>query len=367
VEYMAPAVAKIAAMKLLDRYLGRAVIAGTVLALCVLVPISAFIDFIDELEDVGEHGYTLLQAFYRTLLTLPQGIYEFFPTAALLGGVLGLGNLAINNELVVLRAAGVSIAHIIGSVLKAGTIMMLVVVFIGEVIAPASLQRAQDVKKWTQMQRTSLVTQDGLWAKDGNRFINIKEVLPGLRLRNIHIYVIDDAQRLVAAISAVAAVYRGGRWLMTDVSHSKISPARVITERSAYESWSRLLAPELFRVITIKPEDMSAWKLAEYIHYLKANHLAAQSYELAFWTRFTTPLSSLVMLLLALPFVFGPMGSGGTGQRLFIGIMIGLAFHLFNRALNHLALVYGLDPLLGAILPLMVFILGGGIAIARMR
>lgn len=354
-------------MKLFDRYLGRAVIAGSALALCILISVNGFVDLIDELEDVGEHGYTLSLAIYHTLLATPQRAYEFFPTAVLLGGLLGLGNLAASNELVALRAAGVSIPRLIRSVLTTGVLLMVVAVFIGEVVAPASQARAQDVKKWAQRASITLGDADELWAKDGNRFINIKQIFPGLRLNDIRVYVVDDAQRLVKATFAKSAVYRGGQWRMNGVSRSAISHARIVTEHKLRELWPRLLSPELFNVIEQKPEHMSAWRLAQYIDYLKANHLAAESYELAFWTRFTTPLSSLVMLLLAAPFVFGSMRSGGAGQRLFIGILIGLAFHLINRALNHLALVYGLDPFLGATLPLLAFFLIGLIAVARTR
>lgn len=354
-------------MKLLDRYLGRAVVAGTLLALCILVSVDAFIDFIDEMEDVGEHGYTLWRATYKTLLTLPQGAYEFYPTAALLGGLLGLGNLAAHNELVVVRAAGVSIGRIIRSVLKTGVAMMVVTILIGEFVAPESQQRAEHVKRGAQSASTSLVTEDGLWAKDGDRFINIKEILPGLRLNDVRVYVIDETQRLVQATFATSAIFQERQWLLHDLSRSRISHARVVTERKETEIWPRLLAPGLFRVIAVKPEHMSALRLARYISYLEQNHLAAEQYELAFWTRFTTPLSSLVMLLLALPFVFGSMRTGGAGQRLFIGMLIGLAFHLFNRAFNHLALVYGLEPWLGAVLPLVVFFAIGVVAVARMR
>jgi lipopolysaccharide export system permease protein len=352
-------------VKLLDRYLGRAIIAGTLVALCLLVSVDGFIDFIDETQDVGA-GYTLWQALYRTILTIPQGVYEFLPTATLLGSLIGLGNLAAHNELVALRAAGVSVTRIVRSVLTTGLLIMTVAILIGELVAPVTQQWSQRVRGWGGYAPSNLSTADGLWAKDGNRFVNVKQILPGLRLGDIRVYVLDDAQNLTEATFAAAAMYRGGRWLLSDVSHSWISHDRVVTEHSARETWQRLLAPELFKVLVLKPENMSASRLARYIEYLKANHLAAQRYELAFWTRFTTPLSSLVMLLLSLPFVFGSMRAGGTGQRLFVGMSIGLVFHLFNRALNHLALVYGLDPLLGATLPLVVFLCVGIIAMARM-
>ncbi len=354
-------------MKLFDRYLGRAIVAGTLAALCILVSVDTFIDFIDEMNDVGENGYSTWDAVYKTLLTLPQGGYEFFPTAALLGGLLGLGNLAAHNELIVLRASGVSVARIVGSVLKTGTLMMAIAVIVGETVAPISQQRAEAMRHWAQMPLASLQTGDGLWARDGYRIINIKRILPGLRLSDIRVYVVNDAQRLIKVTFASTAAYKNGRWLLRAVSHSRISHTRVVTKRHSLESWSRLLDPQLFRVIAVEPEHMSAWRLAQYIHYLQTNDLASELYELAFWTRFTTPLSSLVMLMLALPFVFGPMRTGGAGQRLFVGMLIGLAYHLFNRAFNHLALVYGLPPLLGAALPVCIFFVVGIVMVMRAR
>jgi lipopolysaccharide export system permease protein len=354
-------------MNLLDRYLGRSVVVATLLALCVLVAVDSFIDFIDELNDVGQHGYTIGRAIYVTLLSLPQGCYDFFPTAALLGGLLGLGGLAAGNELVVFRASGVSVIRIVAAVLKTGMLMVMVVILIGEMIAPVGQQRAQDLKKRSQEGAFSLREKDGLWARNGSRFINVKEVYPGLRLGDVRVYTVDEEQRLVEAVFAGSAIFRGGKWLLRQVSRSTISHAGVATEHAARQVWTRLVAPQLLRVIVVKPEDMSAWRLAQYIHYLQVNHLAAERYELAFWTRFASPLSTLVMLLLALPFVFGPPRSGSTGQRLLIGALIGLSFHLFNRAFNHLALVYGLEPLLGAILPVVLFAVVGMVAVARIR
>jgi lipopolysaccharide export system permease protein len=112
---------------------------------------------------------------------------------------------------------------------------------------------------------------------------------------------------------------------------------------------------------------MSALSLWRYMRYLQENNLDAARYELAFWVRFTTPLSSIVMLLIALPFVFSSQRAGGFGQRLFVGIIIGVSFFLLNRMLNHVGLVYGLPPLLSATFPLIMFMGAAIWALKRIR
>ena len=343
-------------MTLLDKYLGRAVLAGTLLALLLLVSIATLMDFVDEMDNVEKHGYTYLRATFYILLTIPQRIYEFFPSAILLGALLSLGNMAANRELVVLQAAGISVLRIIITTLKAGLLMTLVAILLGEFIAPVSEQKAQSLRKLTKSQTIRLDSRDGLWAKDGDRFLNVRDVFPDMRLGKIRIYQLNDEGRLTKFTSAKSAVYEGDEWLVTNVVHRQIKPEGITTKEAQKERWKRLISPDLFDVITVKPKQMSASKLHRYIKYLDQNGLDSSRYALEFWTRFTIPLSGIVMLLFAMPFVFGPLRSGGAGQRLFVGIMIAVIFHLINQALNKLGLVYGVPPFMAAIFPILLFL-----------
>ncbi len=355
-------------MKILEAYLGRTVIWGALAAMTVLLVLYTFIDFVNEAEDIGKQGMTVLQAGYLTLLAVPRRVYEIFPAAVLIGSLIGLGNLAAHSELIVMRAAGISIRRVVFSVLKTGVLLMIVAVLIGEYVAPVSEQYAQQLRKVsTTAKQISLKTRHGLWARDQNRFINVKQVFPDQRLGNIRVYSFDAERRLTESVFAKKAVYQDGGWLLSGISRSLISDEGVTTRREQQERWETLVSPDLFDVIVVKPEQMSAVRLAKYVAYLKENGLETRRYALAFWTHFTTPLSSLVMLLLAVPFVFGSVRAGGAGQRLFIGIIIGLIFHMLNRALNNLALVYGIPPIIGAFMPLLIFVAIGLLAIRRLR
>ena len=104
---------------ILDRYIARIVVNTTLMVLLVLGALLAFVDFVGEIGEVGKGQYDLFDAIYYVILALPKRIYELFPTAVLLGSLLGLGALASNSELTVMRASGVSIRRFVRSVLQA--------------------------------------------------------------------------------------------------------------------------------------------------------------------------------------------------------------------------------------------------------
>ena len=86
---------------------------------------------------------------------------------------------------------------------------------------------------------------------------------------------------------------------------------------------------------------------------------------MAFWVKIASPLSTLVMLMLSLPFVFASQRSGGAGQKIFIGIMLGIVYVLLNKVLTQLALASGLSPAFSALLPLLCFLVVAVIGIKR--
>lgn len=353
-------------MRLIERYLGWAMIVGVILAHLLLTSIHSLIDFVDELNDVAEKGLTFLHALLITGLTVPRRVYELFPTAVLLGGLLGLGNLAANNELMVLRASGVSILRISASVLKVGLVLSVLAFVLGEFLVPAAERQVEDLQNISKSGHISTDGRWGTWAKDGDRIVNVGSVYPNLRLEHIRVKELSDGVRLRRSIYARSAVFEQGHWILKGVETNTIGTERITSEYHEQERWDRLLPTDLFEVLQIEPHKMSARKLLTYIRYLDENGLESSEYKLAFWGHFTIPLSAALMLLLAVPFVFGPMRSAGVGQRLFIGLLIGIVFYLVNQAVNNMGLVYGISPLLVAVLPLAALLAVILLAMRRM-
>lgn len=354
-------------MTILDRYIAKMVLSGTLMVLLVLAGLLAFVDFVGEIGEVGKGHYGIFDAVAYVLLSLPKRMYELFPTAVLLGSLLGLGTLASNSELTVMRAAGVSVSRFVRSVLQAGLLLVIFVAGIGELVVPPSERQAQTIRATALQQTVTFGGAHGLWARDGRRYIHVGRVYPGYNLGDVSIYELDAERRLVRVTHAASASYKDGQWLLRNIQRSDIGVGKVSQEKIRSEKWSELLNPDLFNVVGIQPANMSALDLYRYSDYLQANDLDSSHYRLAFWIKVLTPVSSLVMLLIALPFIFGSQRSGAAGQRLMIGMLLGIGFFLLNRTMNHLGQVYGLDPLFSAALPVTLMAIAGLIALKRVH
>lgn len=341
-------------ISLLDRYIGRAVLLGIVGVLALLLVLVGFFEVIAELEDV-ERDYTTLMAYTFVALTLPRFTYELFPIATLLGSLIGLGALAGNAELMAMRAAGVSIGRIVAAALKSGLLVLLVVVLLGEYLAPRAELQAQRMKMQALSDQINLQSNYGFWSRDENTFINIRQILPDRVLADVSVYQYDNQQRLQRALHAQRAVYEDNEWVLKSVRQSAFSPQQIEVLAIEQMSWPTRFKPSVLDVVTVKPHMLAAWDLWRYIEYLEQNGQSAQTYEVAFWGKLLAPLVTLVMLFLSIPFVFGSLRSVGIGQRIFVGAILGIVFYLLNRALSYLAVVYSLDALFANLFPVLFF------------
>jgi len=342
-------------MTILQRYIAQAILTSTGLVLLVLLGLYTFMDFITELEEVGKGEYQLADVLAYLALSMPKRLYELLPIAALLGSVLGLGNLASQSELVVMRAAGISIQGINKAVMIVAVGLMLLALLIGEVIRPPAEQAARELQSMAQTGTVGSRSDNGFWTRDGTHFNHIDRILPDGRFAGVSIYEFDDENRLRVVTQAKEARYDDTGWTLSDVIQSNLDKDGVSVKAVEYAQWRSQLNPGMLNVVIVQPEFLPVWSLVEYINYLKTNHQSVGQYQMAFWMKVMMPLSSAVMVFLAVPFVFGPLRSTPIGARILVGTLVGIGFHLFNQSFQHIGLVFGVLPWLAASLPTLVF------------
>lgn len=354
-------------MRILDRYLVRTVLAGTLLALFILLAIDLFFIFVQEIQDMGKGQYGLKDILVYVALVAPGRVHEILPMSVLLGSLLSLGTLASGSELIAIRAAGVSVLRISLSVLKAGLIILVAAAVIGEWVAPWTEQQAEQRRSLAVSGTVTLRSEHGLWARDGNNFINIQQVLPDGQLANVDVYELDKNGGLIAAMRAGNAKHHDDGWRLQGVQRGDIKERSLTVTQAETLDWPSLLSPKLLNVVTIDPADLSARDLYKYSQYMRDNGLDASRYDLAFWRRVLAPVAGLVMLFLSIPFVFGPLRDSGTGQRLLWGVLVGVAFFLLNRTMGQVGQIYGLAAWFSVLLPSLIFFSGGLWVMRRVR
>ena len=355
-------------MRVLTSYIVKEVLKGSFVALLLLLTLFNLFTFTDELKDLGDGNYGLKEIFYYLALTSPGVFYELVPASALLGSLFVLGAMGNNRELIAMRAAGLSVFGIIRAVMLAGGILVVISMLIGEFVAPVTKRMAQMVKVSARQEQVLMNEKYGLWLREGKSFINIRRVIDDGKIADISIYELNDQQHLHRALHANEAVFQAKQqWDLRDIRQSEVSTQQMIASKQATQLLKLSIAPDLLKMVIITPNNLSLYDLAGYVSFLKKNHQKSQSFELAFWGRIVNPLVTFIMLLLSAPFVIGVKRGVSVGERMMIGVVIGMGFNIIDKIVGHLALIYNLNPPLMAFIPSLVVLALALFAINRIK
>ena len=341
-----------------DRYIGISVFMAILAVLGIILGLATLFAFIDEMSDVSD-TYTLLDVLSYVLLTAPRRLYDMLPMAALIGCLIGLGSLASNSELTIMRAAGVSIGRIVWAVMKPMLVLMLAGVLVGEYVAPASESIAQANRSLAQGSGDSQSAKHGLWHRQGDEFIHVNSVQPNGVLYGVTRYRFDNERHMLSASFARRAEFDTDHWQLSDVSTTLFHEKNTEVVSTPVERWDVALSPQLLNTVVMTPDSLSISGLWSYIHYLADQGLNNGRYWLAFWVKVLQPLVTAALVLMAISFIFGPLRSVTLGQRVFTGVLVGFTFRIVQDLLGPSSLVFGFPPLFSVLLPAGVCALAG--------
>jgi lipopolysaccharide export system permease protein len=353
---------------ILSRYVVKGVIGHTFLVLLVLLALSGLYLVITEQDDIGVGEYAAEDALLFVALSLPQYAFDMLPIAALIGALLALGSLARSMELIVVRAAGVSAFRIALWVAGGGLILMLVTAALGELVAPPMERYARQMKTFEKFREFSMAGNRSAWAKDGDTIISVRQQSADNRYGGVYVFHFDPQRRLrTMARANSASIEDGNLWRLENYRETQIDADHVTPRRAAATDLQTTLSAEFLGLATLEPEALAARDLWSYMQHLRANDLDARQYETAFWARIARTAAVAIIVVLAVPFAFGPMRSTGTGARTVVGIMIGVVFFLLTKMLESGGAVFELPPIAVAWLPTALLTLITAFAIARVR
>lgn len=355
-------------MRIFRSYLMRRILSMTVLVLSVLLGLAVFIEFVAQLDDVGTGTFGVPQALLYAALKLPNLAQIMMPMAVLLGSLLGLGSVANHSELIAIRSAGVSIGRLASAVLVTGVLLSFITLVLGQYVGPPLDQFARQFRAAAKHGESSIATGKSAWIRDGDTILNISQLNEDDHFGGIYLFRMSP-DGLVSGIGKAesAGVDEGDHWVLNNLTETRFESQRVVSEEARTTTRPNTLNPDLIGLTVVKPSTLSGLALYKYIQYLKRNDLDAKRYVVAFWSRIASAFAVAPMCVLALPFVFGRMRTSGTGGRMLIGLIIGLAYFLASRALADGSQVYDYNAVLVAWVPTLALVLATLIALSRVR
>jgi lipopolysaccharide export system permease protein len=354
-------------MSILSGYLMRNILASTLIVMLVLLGLAALFEFIGQLDNTqGDYGTP--QALLFAALRLPQLSFEMLPIASLIGGLMGLGALANNSEIVVMRTAGLSVRRLAGMVALSGLVLMVLTGLIGEFIGPPLDYFARTMRDDARYQQDDRDFGDAAWVKDGEVILHLERINTEFEFGSLYLFRFNEDNSLKSVAKADnSGIDDSDKWILENLRETQFADdsVQVVESSVAVESFD--LDAEMLGITLVKPISLSGRGLMSYIDYLEKNELDSRRYEMELWSRVSRTAAVAIMPVLALAFVFGSLRSAGSGGRLMIGVLIGLGYFLVSEMTANSGQVFDLEPAIVSWFPSAALLLVTMFALSRVH
>lgn len=357
-------------MKTVRRLLYRDIVSSVLFVAVAFLSLFFFIDFVDELDGVGQRGRTVLHAALAAAFELPGHFYELIPIALLIGSIYALARMAQSSEFTILRTGGLGPGRALGLLAGLGIGFAVVTFLVGDYVAPASERMGVDLRQ--RFSGGLTVGGAGAWLKErrstpeGERSYSINLAGTGRdgQLRGIRIFEFDADGRLVSRTTAAEGrVAADGTWTLRDAQVLQWPPAAaaddapVRAQSQAELRWPSSLQPSVVAAAVLPLATMTTLELWRYSRHLSDQAQASQRHQILFWKKALYPLACLVMVALALPFAYLHARAGGVSLKVFGGILLGISFVLLNNLAGHIGVLRDWTPWVAAATPSFVYLL----------
>lgn len=347
---------------ILLRYFTFKVIAGTFLAVLALLALDLFVAFASQLPELKEGVYEWPDALQYVALTTPRRIFQQVQFSVLLGVMLGLGGLASGSELTAIRAAGVSPYKMAAMVAVPALIVALLVFVMSEYLMPPAEKLARDARANLVAGEASWAGAMGMWVRSGSQVVNVldpqlKKVDQGVwSIGGVRVFDLTEDNRVAKIRRSPRVLIDERQWRMESAEVLEFHESGEVVKQERSESLPAPFDLRMLKLADTRPKYMSLAELSVYLEHLDLNRLDSIEYRLAWWQHILAPVITVLMAMLAMPFLLGSLRDKGVGAYIFSGLAVGLVFFLFNRTVANLAHVTGLDPALTSLMPVLLLL-----------
>lgn len=343
-------------MRILDHYIARNIIYASLIVSAIIITLQSFLLLMQQLHYVGDANYSVGKAIQFVLMQLPAQFYQIFPMIGFFGALIGLTRLSTTSQLIVMRASGVSILRILWSVVKTGLYLIIIVTVLGEGVGPTWQQESEHMRHLALFPPVENSILESVWLHHGDSFTYISKLKNNEEMDAITRYRFAQSGRLKEAILAKMGRFEHGQWILSGLKKTEFKNNAVTLQTEKHAGLHVAFQPTLQLEMSIISAQQTITDLYRTIRYRETIGLDVNSYVYSYWQRLLQPFTTLVMICLAVPFVFGSFRNTSMGVRMIGGVVIGFVFYMMNQLFGPITMVYQFPPIFAAIIPTCLFL-----------
>ena len=353
----------------LSVYIGRqflVAVLATVVAMLTIIGLVELLELVRRTSD-SSHNVPFVVAFEMMVLKLPTSAEKIYPFAFMVGSMVALGKLTRNSELVVTRAAGVSVWQFLMPGIIVSLVLGTMFVTLLNPVAAVTVARYQRMEAKYISNKPSLLSilPSGLWLRQIDekgitfRGHTVDEyVLHAVRmdpatldLETVILFLYDKDHHFLGRIDAARATLKPGAWV--------VHQALLSVPGDASQTMPEYVMPTQLTMTQIEdsfsaPETFSFWELPGFIRVLEKAGFSALQHKLHFHSLVALPLLLAGMLMLSAVFTLRPPRRGQTGILVVMGMATGFLYYFATNVIYALGSAGSLPIALAAWAPSLI-------------
>lgn len=321
----------------LTLYVARRFLAYFAYAFVAVFMVVVLVDMVELLRKSARSDATFAEVLWLAVLHAPSLMLTILPFIALLAAMACFSSLARSSELVVTRAAGVSVWRLLGPTLCAAALLGAAAFGIFNPIAAGTLQRFETLKAKYFDDATSLlsISSEGMWLRqkgpEGQEVIRAwRANRDGTQLWDVTVFQFDESDRLVGRVKAARAVLTDGAWTLHQVNRWTFDPGSraMHAEEESEDTYS--IATDLTQEHILEsfstPETISFWALPRFIGTLESAGFSATRHRMFWQSQLAQPMLLAAMVLIGAAFSMRHVRFGGLGLMALAAVLTGLGY-----------------------------------------
>ncbi len=347
-------------MRILDRYILKSVVTIFISCIFSFLFLYIIIDVLSNLDEILKRQAALQMVARYYLSYLPVMFVQVSPFACLLSTVYTFSKLNHNNEIIAMRSSGLSIFSIARDVLIFGFLISVLVFWVNDRFVPSALAENQRIKiqmeektKGHKLKKFDVIPNLSMYGSRNRLFFISKFFVNTSTMEGITILEHDDNQNLTKKIVADKGNYVGGLWQFSKcITYDFDHNGQVIDEPAYFEEEIMAIpeTPKDFANLRQKPELMDIHQMQDYIWRVSRSGATTviRNLKVDLYQRFTSPFTSIIIILLGIPFSL-MTGRRATGMAsIGISIIVGFLYYILDAVFLAIGKSGLLMPLLAA-------------------
>ena len=358
-------------MNILSRYILKEFFRSFATALSGISIVYLCVDFLQKADDFIRLKASLSQIVRYFLFNLPSIITPSIPIAALIATLLSLGALSRHNEILAMRAGGISLGRIVLPILAGGLLISALGFLNNELIMPTYVAKANYIRKVEieKKQQIVMFRRNKLWLRGpDNSIANIAFVSPDRNVMfGLNIFKLNKDFTVRERIQADRLSWENNAWRLQQSMVYVQTGDTVAAHTADGEVYNIVETPADLGMIVKSSEEMSFAELWDYVRRIKNSGYNAMREEMALYGKISFPIASLLMVMIATPLSLQRVRSGGAGSGIAIAVFISFAYWGLLSIGTALGRSGALPPLTASWLANVIFSLYACVMMIRMH